>query len=187
MDIYRSFPGPRESMSFPQSHMIIWPKPRTRSASSAISAAYCSSVYSTCKSVSTQATNRNTHFLHDYQIYQETQTHTHVYITGRVFINILNSSEVKAIKLGCEHETPRGWMMLRYGLRNGFLESNKHYIDIYICVYILCIIFIYIHVGAFQPVRRLGESFHIRMLCHKVVPCSDVCWFIHPLTIECYR
>ena len=23
MDIYRSFPGPRESMSFPQSHMII--------------------------------------------------------------------------------------------------------------------------------------------------------------------
>lgn len=143
MDIYRSFPGPRESMSFPQSHMIIWPKPRTRSASSAISAAYCSSVYSTCKSVSTQATNRNTHFLHDYQIYQETQTHTHVYITGRVFINILNSSEVKAIKLGCEHETPRGWMMLRYGLRNGFLESNKHYIDIYIYVCTYCVLYLY--------------------------------------------
>ena len=66
--------------------------------------------------------------------------HTHVYITGRVFINILNSSEVKAIKLGCEHGTPRGWMMLRYGLRNGFLESNKH-IYIYICTY--CVLYIY--------------------------------------------
>ena len=74
---------------------------------------------------------------------RNTDTHTHVYITGRVFINILNSSEVKAIKLGCEHETPRGWMMLRYGLRNGFLESNKHYIDIYICVCTYCVLYLY--------------------------------------------